>query len=117
VNSLSYEGFKALQQWCKKKGIPLAVPETATTTIEELIATRNAIVHNRGCIDDKYLRTVRDSKFKKGEKRKILVDDFFHAMSFLSQIVVDTDRAAVSKYGLETSPVKCADFPTQDDSS
>ena len=105
VNSLSYEGFSALQEWCTKKQLPLAVPTDIRETIEELIATRNTIVHNRGRIDDKYLRTVRNSKFRKGDKRKIETDDYFGAEQMLHSIVRTTDEAAVAKYTLETFPL------------
>ena len=71
----------------------------------ELIATRNTIVHNRGRIDDKYLRTVKNSKIRKGEKREIAVDEYLEAEPMLGSIVIATDHAAVTKYGLETFPV------------
>lgn len=104
VNSLSYEGFKALQTWCDKRDIPLAVPEGMSDTIVELIATRNSIVHNRGLIDDKYLRTVRNSKFRTGEKREIEVNDFYRAVQILNGVVLATDQGVASKYGLECFP-------------
>lgn len=105
VNSLSYEGFIALQKWCMKKQIPLAVPEGAQEIVVELIATRNAIVHNRGRVDDKYLRAIKNSNFKKDEKRTITVDNYLEAEPMLGSIVIATDDAAVAKYGLETLPV------------
>jgi hypothetical protein len=104
VNSLSYEGFKALQAWCNKRDIPLAVPEGMSDTIVELIATRNCIVHNRGLIDDKYLRTVETPKFRKYEKREIEVSDFEETVQILNRVVLATDQGVVSKYGLECFP-------------
>jgi hypothetical protein len=104
VNSLSYEGFKALQAWCTKRDIPLAVPEGMSDTIVELIATRNSIVHNRGLIDDKYLRTVKNSKCTNGAKREIEVKEFDRAVQILSRVVLATDQGVASKYGLECFP-------------
>ncbi len=101
VNSLSFEGFKALQAWCSKRDIPLAVPEDMSDTIVELIATRNCIVHNRGLIDDKYLRTVRNPKFRKDQKRNIEISDFEEAVQMLNRVVLATDKGVASKFGLE----------------
>jgi hypothetical protein len=103
VNSLSFEGFNALQEWCSEKVIPLAVPKDISETVVELIATRNTIVHNRG--HEKYLRTVKNSKFRRGEKRKITVDDYLEAEQIFERIVIATDQEAVVKYGLESSPL------------
>jgi hypothetical protein len=105
INSLSYEGFSALQAWCRKKQIPLAVRENIRENVVELIATRNTIIHNRGRIDDKYLRTVKNSKTRKGEKREIAVGEYFEAEEMLGSIVIATDHAAAAKYGLEAFPV------------
>ena len=102
VNSLSYDGFDELYKWCSREKIPLAVSKDISKTIVELIATRNAIVHNRGEIDDKYLRIVKDSRFRKGEKRQITIDELHEALTILDRIVIATDQGAVAKYGLET---------------
>lgn len=104
VNSLSYEGFMDLQAWCNRRDIPLAVPEEISDTIVELIATRNCIVHNRGLIDDKYLRTVKNPKFRKGEKREIEISGFEETVQILNRVVLATDQGVASKYGLECFP-------------
>jgi hypothetical protein len=71
VNSLSYQGFPELEAWCDKKGIPLVVPEGEREAVSELIATRNLITHNRGRVDERYLRNVRQSRYRIGDKRTL----------------------------------------------
>jgi hypothetical protein len=76
--------------------------------IVELIATRNCIVHNRCLIDDKYLRSVKNPKFGKGEKRKIQLGDFEEAIQTLNRVVLATDQGVVSEFGLECLPATVA---------
>ena len=42
--------------------------------LEEIVATRNIIVHNHGFIDDKYLEIVPKSSLAIGEKRPLSID-------------------------------------------
>lgn len=49
-------------------------------TLIEIIATRNIITHNRGLIDEKYLRTVNCSDYKFGERRELEVEYFFYVL-------------------------------------
>lgn len=106
VNSLSYKGFSELEQWYAEKGIPLVVNTEDRQVIVELIATRNIIVHNRGRIDERYLRTVPASTYKSGELRELEVDDLFKALSILNTIVSATDQEIAKKFILETSILK-----------
>lgn len=103
VNSLSYKGFSELEQWYAEKGIPLVVKTEDRQAIVELIATRNIIVHSRGRIDERYLRTVPASTYKIGELRKLEVDDLFTALSILNTIVSAIDQEIARKFNLETS--------------
>lgn len=52
-------------------------------TLDDCDATRHIIVHNRGCVDDTYVRRVRNSPFQLGELRNLsdaLVDSFSRAV-------------------------------------
>jgi hypothetical protein len=66
VNALSYQGFVDLQKWCTERGIQIRVSASRRPAVVELIATRNIIAHNRGLIDEGYIRAVRASKFQIG---------------------------------------------------
>ena len=105
VEGLSYSGFEDLADWCKKQGIPLVVPAGKLDQVIELIATRNAIAHNRGVVDQKYLAIVGSSRFKVGEVRTLGGHDLFAAMSLLNRVVDATDKLAVSSFGLDTVEV------------
>ena len=102
VDDLSYRGFEELAGWCRKQGIPLVVPSGSLDQVIELIATRNAIAHNGGVIDHKYLATVKNPRFKIGEIRVLEVDDLLGTTSLLGEVVGATDSLAVSSFGLET---------------
>jgi hypothetical protein len=107
VNSLSYEGFAALQEWCTERGIQIEVPASQHETVIEVIATRNIIAHNRGFIDERYTRAVDVPKSRIGTHRLLSVDYFFGAYSLLSDAVFKTDTAARSKFGLPTVKIEC----------
>jgi hypothetical protein len=105
VNALAYEGFGELYSWCAERGLEIRVPELDRDAVVELIATRNVIAHNRGLVDEKYLRTVAQSRFSLGEVRKLHIDDLLGAQSLLHRAVAETDHAAVMKFQIEAAPL------------
>jgi len=105
VNALSYEGFTDLHAWCVDRGIPLNVSGQDRGAVVELIATRNAIAHNRGFVDDRYVRVVGTSRFAIGARRVLEVDDLFDALALLHRVVGDTDEVAIQKFGLSAPPM------------
>jgi|SRR3989304_2990892 len=109
VNDLAYEGFIQLRSWCEKRGLEVNVPDTDVDAVVELIATRNVIAHNRGLVDEKYLRAVPNPRFRLGEVRSIHVDDLFSALGLLNQVVAGTDRLAAEKFQLPTTPLSADD--------
>jgi hypothetical protein len=98
VNSLSYEGFDSILQWCVDRGIPLEVPQGKRDDVVELIATRNLIAHSRCVIDERYARTVRGTTRTIGEVRRLEVEDLEKCMELLTSIVVATDKSAAKKF-------------------
>lgn len=106
VTALAYEGFGDLQSWCAERGLQIQVPAGQSHAVIELIATRNVIAHNRGLVDEKYLRTVPSARFNLGEVRRLEVDDLLNALALLHRIVADTDRLAAEKFQLPTGLLK-----------
>jgi len=106
VSSLANKGFKNIEEWCKLSGIPLAVDKGLKSKLKEFIAIRNIIVHNRCIVDEKYLRVVPHSKFKKGSLRKLTVDELYDAINIFSEIVKQTDIKSIDKFNLEESMLK-----------
>ena len=99
VNSLAYQGFKELQGWCTERGIPIVLPAARQRyELPEIIATRNIIVHNRGSVDEKYLDASAKPSFKIGEPRRLEPADFLGVSQLMSECVLQTDAAAVSKF-------------------
>ena len=110
VNELSYRGFSDLKDWCQERGIPLVVPRGKAEEVVELIATRNTIAHNRGVVDQKYVRSVKAPRFRLGDVRKFDNETLLGSMSLLNGVVDATDRAIVSSFGLETVEVDFVEF-------
>lgn len=94
VNALSYDGFSDLQKWCEERGIQIKVTPSKRESIVELISTRNIIAHNRGHVDERYLRSVKNPMFSLGSCRKLAADDFFLGFTLLNEVVFKTDSAA-----------------------
>ncbi len=105
VNALTYEGFLELQSWCAERGLEVQALQADGDAVVELIATRNVIAHNRGLVDEKYMRTAPKVRFKLGEVRELEVDDLFDAMALLNRVVAETDRLAAEKFQLSTVPL------------
>jgi hypothetical protein len=106
IASLSYDGFGEIQEWCIDKGIPLEIPNGFKSDIIELIALRNIIVHNRGCIDFKYIKSAGKSNLKIGEKFKLNTNHLFDSFKLLDAVVFLTDEAIVSKFKMETEEIE-----------
>ena len=81
VSGLSYKGFDELEEWYSRKGIPFEVGPDRPQVVE-LIATRNAIVHNRGRVDARYVRAVPTSPFKVGDLRTLEVEYLLNALQY-----------------------------------
>lgn len=110
VNSLSYDGFDRIHDWCEARGIPLTTStETDYRKIVEFISTRNLIAHSRCRVDEKYLRTVASSRRAIGDLRDISVDDYFDCMGALSESVSLTDAASTAKFGLDVVQIQPSD--------
>lgn len=106
LNALSYEGFGELEAWCTQRSIPLVVPHGQRERVVELIALRNIIVHNRGCVDERYRAAVPSASTKVGDKRELDVDDLFGAIALLDAVVATTDAAVAGKFRLSTVKVR-----------
>jgi hypothetical protein len=106
VNTLSYDGFADLQKWCSERGIQIKVAPSKRDAIVELISTRNIIAHNRGFVDERYLRSVKNTKFNVGDCRKLDVENLFDGLKLLNEVVFETDSNARRKFGLATVTVR-----------
>jgi hypothetical protein len=101
LQSLSYQGFGELEDWCTSRSIPLVVPDGMRPKLVELIALRNIIVHNRGRIDERYADAVPGRRSDIGKKRTIDVDDLLDAIDMLDRVACVTDSALAGKFSLE----------------
>lgn len=105
VNSLSYQGLARLQTWCVERGIPLTIPDVDIQRLTEVIETRNIISHNRGLIDQRYLRNVASTNRTLGALRELDPHEVNEQFALLNRVVRETDRAVITKFGLPTVPI------------
>ena len=87
--------------------------KSAIENYQEIIARRNIITHNNGKVDRKYLREVKNSSFKLGEKIKIDKEYLKHSIkilhglaSIVTKQVIETNYSSV---GLNQKLVKYVD--------
>lgn len=105
VASLSYRGFSDLYKWMTDRlGIEPNLDREIQSDIIELLETRNAIVHNRGCVGAKYLRQVENSRFELGKLRKLEANDVLNAWGVLHKFVGVVDTMIAEKLGLQRQP-------------
>lgn len=100
INSLSFEGFGTIEEWCKDRGIPLLVPEGERGRVIEIIALRNLIIHNRAVVDSKYLKAAQKTDQTVGSRRLLTGSEFFAALDLLRRIVLISDSAISGKFEL-----------------
>ena len=67
---------------------------------------RGIIAHNRGFVDERYLRSVKNTKFNVGDCRKLDVENLFDGLKLLNEVVFETDSSARRKFGLATVEVR-----------
>ena len=68
-------------------------------TLDDCDATRHIIVHNRGCVDDNYIRQVRSSPCRLGEFRPLtdsVVDSFSRAVFEIAELLRAEDASAAA---------------------
>ena len=65
----------AIRGFLEKQAQPSMLDADTFLTLVDCDATRHIIVHNRGVVDEKYLRAVHDSHFESGERRLLTVRD------------------------------------------
>jgi hypothetical protein len=112
VSKLSYKSFSALQAWANSRGIPIQEPDDLDTTVEEIIATRNIVVHNRGIVNEIYKALVPSSQLKIGDLRGLTEADLKSMVEVIRKTCKTTDALVVEKFGLpvltEGSPLDSA---------
>ncbi len=100
VMRLTYGGFVDLTDWCERQmGLQLA-DETSAKALVEIIETRNVIVHSRGSVGPKYVRTVKGSGFADGDYRKLDVHYFEAAENALADCAMEFDQRLIAKFAL-----------------
>ncbi len=66
-----------------------------------MIATRNIIAHNGGYVDSRYLKAVRSSRLKLGERRRLNSDEIIELEKIFNKTAELSDRAIAEKLQLE----------------
>jgi hypothetical protein len=101
VNKLSYQGMRDLAQYLSKTlGFELFQEQDSLERAILLVEMRNAIVHNRGIINETFLRRVPPSLVPHGKQLRFSVNDLGRHVEFLAQSVADIEHRAHDKFGV-----------------
>jgi hypothetical protein len=72
-----------------------------------IVEARNIIVHNRGIVNEIFLKRTSGWSAKIGEPLQLSTNQVFDDLEFISQTVYDIDARAVEKFGLSSVPKPC----------
>lgn len=101
VDKLSYQGMKELLDFCSKQlKFPLFKEQNDLIEAVHLVEIRNIIVHNRGLVNDSFLRRVKDSGLSKGLQIKLVWQEVLNYANFLSRSVANLEYDAGEKFGI-----------------
>jgi hypothetical protein len=101
VNQLSYQGMRDLAQYLSKRlNFELFQEQDALERAILLVEMRNAIVHNRGIVNETFVRRVAPSLVPHGKQLRFSVNDLRNHVEFLAQSVADIEHRARDKFGI-----------------
>lgn len=101
VQSLSYQGMRDLAVWLEERlGLRLLEDEIALARAMRIVEYRNLFVHNRGVVNDLFLKRVVGYRGAVGDVLQLDIDELLADLDFLAHCVADFDRGAVLKFRL-----------------
>ena len=106
IERLTFEGSLALITHFSKLGVPLTTTDHQLKQLSLLIESRNVIVHNRGFINEIFLRRIPDHPGKVGDAIQLSFDDTSKARWFLNNLVCVFDRRVSKKFNLHAHESK-----------
>jgi hypothetical protein len=98
ADELSYQGVHDMERWFNERGIEMIEDDTARHRMEEFIATRNIIVHNRAEVDARYKSRSPYERFDSGEHRTLDLLEVVYGIAVLDDIVVTMDQRISEKF-------------------
>lgn len=99
VDQLSYQGMRELLDFFSNRlKFPLFKEQDDLTKAIILIEVRNIIVHNRGLVNDTFLRRVKNSPLTNGHQVKLMWQEVLNYANFLSGSVSSLEREAQKKF-------------------
>jgi hypothetical protein len=102
VEALSYGGFFEIKKYLTDRiGIEDDFDERQIASAVEAIATRNIIVHNRGRINERFLKDARRQDLKPRDTIQISREQTFAYCHSLERIVTQIDKLLIQKFGEE----------------
>lgn len=109
VNRLTYDGFAKISTFVENRfGLVLVDDPDLRQRVVEAIAIRNLLVHRRGVVDARFLKSLKDEglsteKYVLGETIRPL--EHFEVMVACYESVVAIEAKAIAKFGLVTQPM------------
>lgn len=100
VDELSYGGFFEVKKFLTKKiGLEDNFDEKELQGVVEAIAFRNIIVHNRGRVNERFLRDCGRQDFKLGDEVNLSRDEAGALCQSIENITRFIDSSLISKFG------------------
>ncbi len=103
VTRLAYMGTRELSNdLAEKLDLRLFEDEADLERAVEVVEIRNLIAHNRGVVNQTFLRRLPGSAAKEGDLVALEVDRVMSELKFLTERVFDIDQRVASKFALPT---------------
>jgi hypothetical protein len=103
VHELSYQGIKELSNYLKSKtNLVLFSSSEELEKAIEIIEIRNLIIHNRGVVNNVYLKKTQHKHYKAGDKIALSFELVGEYLAFLTNSVKEIDKNAIRQFSLYT---------------
>jgi len=102
VNQLSYQGMRDLAVFLSERlSFELFDRAASLSRAILLVEIRNVVTHNRGIVNDTFLRRVPDSQFPTGKQIKMSIGEVKDHIAFLAKSVSVIESRAHDKFGVK----------------
>ena len=101
IDELAYAGFPAIRKFLANRlGVEAEYDRTDLELASEAIAIRNVIVHNRGRVNERFLRDTRLEDLNIGDLVPLDVQDAITMTRAVQAVAKSIDNGLIAKFGI-----------------
>lgn len=100
IKNISYAKINKIKECFKEIKIELCLDDNMLW-FDEIVKNRNLIVHNRGVVNEEYLKTFPNSKFQVGEEILFSYQDISNFYVKLTNFVASLDIRLAQEFSLD----------------